>query len=125
MANTTKDNVLKIAPELSVITDDTIWDLILEDVKDHTAAVWGTNQEKAQRYLAAHLLTLAVSPFTGGISAASGGARTKEKVGEVEVNYKDVLSSLSDSNRYDTTKYGMIYNLIRRQSIVAINAVVV
>ena len=113
MANTTKEKVLLIAPELVTASDELIA-LILEDVAQSvSAAIFGTKQERAQRYLAAHLLTL-----SGAISSNAGkaGPVTAEKVGDVSTSYW--MLNLKDTNRYDETVYGRQYMAIRKSCIV-------
>lgn len=113
MSNTTSANVLAIAPELSGLPQDTI-DLILLDVADQvTEAVFGTKQEKAQRYLAAHLLTLIKQASEGGGKA---GPVVTEKTGDVSVTYAN--PAVTSQNRYDLTAYGQEYNNIRKGCVV-------
>jgi hypothetical protein len=115
--DTTKERVLTLAPELSVITDDDLWTMILEDVSLQVKYdVYGDNEERAQKYLAAHLLTLHVNASNGSASA-TGGVQ-KAKTGQVEASYADISKSLSDASRYDETSYGRQFMLIRKRSIV-------
>ena len=73
MSHTTKANVLLIAPELSVITNDDIWNLALADVQLFVSyAKFGNKQEIAERNLVAHFLTL--NTLSG--SAASSSSAT-------------------------------------------------
>lgn len=124
MSDTTTENIKGIAPELADFIDEAgnsdIVDLILEDVAAQIReAVYGTKQERAQRYLAAHFLTLINQGASGASSGASGPVE-KEKVGDVEIKYStSVLSNLSDVNRYDETKYGRVYMIIRRGCVLA------
>jgi hypothetical protein len=117
MSNTTKANVILIAPELSTGVDDALFDLILADVAlEVSSAGYGAKQEQAQRYLAAHYITLS----KGTEGAANSGAVKKEKVGEVEIEYSDGLSSVLSgikATRYDETKYGRIFKGISRTAI--------
>lgn len=113
MGNTTKANVLLIAPELAVVTDD-LFNLVLADVAlDITSGIYGARQERAQRYLVAHVLTL-----SGVISTSSkiAGPTTAEKVGDVSTS--SWALNLRDTNRYDETIYGRTFNLIRKSCIV-------
>ena len=117
MGNTTKEKVILIAPELSSVVDE-LFTLILADVAlEVSSASYGAKQEVAQRYLAAHYLTLSVGSAEG---SASAGSIKKEKVGEVEIEYsdslKDILSSIKAS-RFDETKYGRTFVSIRGTSI--------
>lgn len=119
MGNTTKVNVKLIAPELSTVTDE-LFDLILADVAlEVSSASFGAKQEQAQRYLAAHYLTISVGSAE---SSASSGSVKKEKVGEVEIEYsdslKDILSSIKAS-RFDETKYGRQFESVKRTAILS------
>ena len=114
--DTTKEKVLALASELSVIADDDLWTMILEDVASQiTYDVYGKNEERAQRYLAAHLLTLTVNASNGSASATGGTKRAKTH--RVEAEYSDLTSNISDANRYDETSYGRVFITIRKQSI--------
>ena len=119
MSDTTTENIEAIAPELKDFIGDScnkdLVELILEDVVAQIReAVYGSKQERAQRYLAAHLLTLIKQGSDGANSGASGPVE-KEKVGDVEIKYSTaVVSNLSDVNRYDETKYGRVYMIIRK-----------
>lgn len=117
MSNTTKENVILIAPELSVVSNE-LFTLILADVAlEVSSASFGAKQEQAQRYLAAHYLTISTGSAS---SSASAGSVKKEKVGEVEVEYsdslKDILSSIKAS-RFDETKYGRQFESVKRTAI--------
>ena len=124
MSDTTTENIEAIAPELKDFIGDScnkdLVELILEDVVAQIReAVYGSKQERAQRYLAAHLLTLIKQGSDGANSGASGPVE-KEKVGDVEVKYSTaVVSNLSDVNRYDETKYGRVYMIIRKGCVLA------
>lgn len=118
MGNTTKENVKLIAPELSTVTDE-LFNLILTDVAlEVSSASFGAKQEQAQRYLAAHYLTISVGSAE---SSASSGSVKKEKVGEVEIEYsdslKDILSSIKATSRFDETKYGRQFESVKRTAI--------
>ena len=124
MSNTNTDNIKAIAPELADFIDDScnkdLVELILEDVVAQIReAVYSSKQERAQRYLAAHLLTLIKQGSDGANSGASGPVE-KEKVGDVEIKYSTaIVSNLSDVNRYDETKYGRVYMIIRKGCVLA------
>ena len=124
MSDTTTKNIESIAPELKDFINDScnkdLVELILEDVAAQIRqAVYGTKQERAQRYLAAHLLTLINQGASGG-NSGTAGPLISEKVGDVENKYSDsVLSNLSDVSRYDETKYGRVYMLVRKGCVLA------
>ncbi len=115
MSDTTADNVALIAPELAefICGNDNLVDLILEDVAGQiTSAKYGSKEERAQRYLAAHFLSLA---FNASIGVGGSGAVESEKVGDVE--YKYGSNNFADASRYDETPYGRTYISIRRGCI--------
>ena len=115
MSATTKGNILKIAPELSAITDDDVWTLVLADVAEEVeSSVFGTKQEKAQRYLAAHYLTL-LKPDSSR-NPATAGLITAETSGKVSRSYG--LSQVKSRNRFDETSYGRVFNAIRRGLVI-------
>lgn len=124
MGNTTKANVKLIAPELASIADD-LFNLILADVAlEVSSAGFGAKQEVAQRYLAAHYLT--ISAGTAETSASAGSIK-KEKVGEVETEYsdslKDILTNIKATSRFDETKYGRQFESIKRTAILPLSVV--
>ena len=121
MSDTTRENVELIAPELSDMPDD-LWTLILEDALDWiTESAYGKKEEMAQRYWVAHTLTV-LKNTNGGDGSISKvvapGALTREKVSEVEKEYSDLMRNLNDANRYDTTPYGVAFNLIRNRCLI-------
>lgn len=120
MGNTTKDLVLIIAPELANITNNLLWDTILDDVaSDVTASVFGIKQERAQRYLAAHLLTL--SNPDSNINPLASGPITSERTGPLAVSY----GSISNINgELDSTNYGREFIRIRKGCIVGIRTII-
>lgn len=84
--------------------------IILEDVGNLSRDAFGTRYEEAQRYLAAHLLTLAAQQ-----SAMSPlGAVTSQSVGGVSISFG---SPRGGTNRLDSTKYGQRYNDLLRSSV--------
>ncbi len=94
MADTSKANILAIAAELSSVSDGT-FDLVLADVAlQITEAVFGARQEVAQRYLAAHRLTV----ING---TEKGGAVVSERTGDVATSY-----AAPGSDDYNETAYG-------------------
>jgi len=117
MGNTTKDLVLVIAPELADITNNSLWDTILADVADDVGiSAFGAKQERAQRYLAAHLLTL--SRLKNRNPHASGPI-TSEKTGPLAVSY----GSLSKNDgKLDSTVYGREFKRIRDSCIIGIRS---
>lgn len=92
--------------------------LVLADVARRvTAGAYGTFQEEAQRYLAAHLFTSIMDAYNAG--SGGGGAIKKERAGDHEREYMEISSRFEGFNRYDTTKYGQVYNAISKGAISA------
>ena len=115
MAATTQANVLIIAPEFSSVDAGT-WTLILADVATEVSnAVYGTRQEQAQRYLAAHYLTLINSS-----GKQCSGPVVAESVGQVSKVYAQSLVSKSD---YSSTVYGQTFLGIRKGCVVGFTVI--
>jgi len=76
---------------------DTLFDLILDDVKEElsTYGICTNYQEKAQRYLIAHLLTINNQSAIQGVS---------ESIGRASVTYAG--GDMFDPNMLKRTKYG-------------------
>ncbi len=108
MANTTKENVLKIAPELEN-TSIALFTLVLDDVSEMIGSCYGNKQEIAQRYLAAHFLTL-VSPEGQEV----GTGITQERLGDEDVSY----SRPEKWSSFNSTKYGIMYEMLAKRSVV-------
>ena len=122
MAATTADKISVIAPELKDFIDGNacIVALILADVSDEVKqGIFGAKQERAQRYLAAHYLTLS-NPAT---SSGSSGAVKKEKVGDVEKEYTDASKMKGSQVGYSETSYGRTYLQIRSGCLVGFRAI--
>lgn len=100
MANTTQANVLVIAPELSTV-GASVWTMVLADVAAEltTSTINGSYQEKAQRYLVAHLLTI----HNRNASAPAGAA--SESIARASVTYAH--GGLLDADFLRSTKYGV------------------
>ena len=122
MTATSKSNILSIAPELSTRADD-LFTMVLSDVSNQCGTEFGGRQEEAQRYLAAHLLTLcgnSTSVYAGGAS----GAATKQKTGDIEMSFGSISQMLgSNATRYDLTVYGQRYITIRKSSIASFSVI--
>ena len=87
MSDTTAKNVELIAPELAVFMcqNGDLVTLILEDVAGQiSSARYGAKEERAQRYLAAHFLSLA---YSASLGQGGSGPVEMEKVGDVQVKY--------------------------------------
>ena len=109
-ALTTLDNIKAITQDDANIqalvgTEDVVT-LVLNDVdKRVTEGVFGTATEQAQRYLAAHLLSLAFQPVGGR------GPLSSESIGGVSVSY--TLPYLNQKTVLGSTQYGLMYMEIR------------
>lgn len=102
MADTSKANVLILAPELSTIGSD-LFSMTLDDVAAELTVteIREDMQEKAQRYLTAHLLS---------VGKGAVGNFASQSVGRVSVSYSP--SSMFDVNQLQRTKYGLEFSRI-------------
>lgn len=115
MADTTRENVVAIAPHLDTVEDDPLFNLILDDAaRIITSSVYNDDEEMAQRYWVAHVLTQLQNSADGGANII------EEKVDRVEIKL-GALKGITDPNRFDTTPYGQQYNLIRKAHIMALH----
>ena len=115
MSDTTAKNIEFIAPELAVFIcqNGDLVTLILEDVAGQiSSSKYGAKEERAQRYLAAHFLSLA---HLSSLGRGGGGSIEADKVGDVEIKYGS--NNMADKSRYDETPYGRTYMTIRRGCI--------
>lgn len=115
MSDTTAKNVELIAPELAefICQNGDLVTLILSDVAGQiSSSKYGAKEERAQRYLAAHFLSLAYSSSQG---AGGSGPVEMEKVGDVQIKYG--ANNFMDASRYDETPYGRTYMTIKRGCI--------
>jgi len=120
MGNTTQANILLIAPELSAISDANIWALILADVTaDVISTTFGTKQEIAQRYLAAHRLTLSLPSNLRNPNVA--GPLSAESTGKVSRSYGK--GSYVGADRNDETSYGRMFNQIKRSRCIGFKVI--
>ena len=115
MASTTRDKVKLIAPELCGISD-ALFSLVLADVVVEVGTVFGRNQEKAQRYLAAHYLTLS-NPGNVSRDPNVVGAISEKKTGDESVSYGKPGFLTKSGSRYDSTSYGRVFESLKRSSI--------
>lgn len=122
MSLTTKANVLLIAPELSSITDDNIWNQYLADVdQEISASIFGNETERAARYLVAHYVSLYKSSLSGSVS---GGTLKRERVDEVEKEYYNPYpNNKFDKSGYGLTKYGIVFLSIRSRKVNAFSVI--
>jgi hypothetical protein len=105
MADTTQAQVLAIAPELAGVAAEA-WAVVLADVAlQVTEKVYGVKQELAQRYLAAHRLTLIAR-------SDKGGEVTSERTGDVSTSY-----AAAGAGDYSETVYGREFERIRRGTV--------
>ena len=116
MSDTTAKNVELIAPELAVFIcqNGDLVTLILSDVSGQvSSSKYGAKEERAQRYLAAHFLSLA---YSSSLGQGGSGPVEMEKVGDVQIKYG--ANNFMDASRYDETPYGRTYMTIKRGCIV-------
>ena len=84
--------------------------LVMTDVGRISAQAFGASYEEAQRYLAAHLLTVAAQEQAN----TPLGPVTAQSVGGVSVSFG---SPTGGTTRYDSTKYGQRYKQLSRSTI--------
>jgi hypothetical protein len=113
MANTNRNNVLLIAPELSGVSQDLIT-LVLADVAIEVGTIFGRKQEQAQRYLAAHYLTLS-NPCNVSRNPNVSGPISQMKTGDESVSYGG--GKVKNPSRYDETSYGRMFESIKRTCV--------
>ena len=111
MSDTTQSRVLAIAPELSEASAEA-WDIVLEDVAGQVGGNWGAKQEIAQRYLAAHRLTLI-------LHTEKGASVTSERTGDVATTY-----ATPSADDYSETVYGREFERIRKGAIAGFMTVI-
>lgn len=115
--DTSKANILLIASALSTLSDS-IFTLVLADVaREVTYDAYGANEEQAQRYLAAHYLTIIKD--SAALGTGSAGSLTRIKTGDVENEFgSSGFGTLPDYSRFDTTSFGRVFMSIKKRSIV-------
>lgn len=105
---TTKADILLIAPEFALVSDDT-FNLAISDA-DMLVGDFGNKTDIAKRYFAAHCLAV----WTAS-SAAAGGAVSSESAGRVKISY--AVPSI-DAGWLALTKYGqMVLELTKRKKV--------
>ncbi|MCK5605467.1 DUF4054 domain-containing protein [Candidatus Pacearchaeota archaeon] len=112
MADTTKENVWLIAPEFKC-TSPAIIVLVLEDVSGMVGSSYGKKEEIAQRYLAAHLLTLLAEEGETGVRTGI----MQERLGDESVTY----SKPDKWSSFNSTKYGIMYEMLAKRSVPTAN----
>ena len=118
MGDTTKANVLLLAPELKDKAGfDDLYELLAADVRaEITEAIYGSQQERAQRYMVAHLATL--SGVSLSVPPNAAGPIEVQKVGDVWATYK--ASAITDGvTRLDETRYGRIFTTINKATVMS------
>jgi len=126
MANTTKAKVLLIAPELANLTDplDETWDQILIDVvQDTPSSIYGGFQERAQRYLAAHYLSIIYRTQQGDATNAAGGV-VMDKNGDVIKQYASPTKMGKVMSPFEETSYGKQFLEIRKKCTIGFSVVI-
>jgi hypothetical protein len=116
MSNTTWSNVSIIYPAASGMSIDA-QSMILSDVAlECTQATWGTAQEKAQRYLAAHLAAMMLKR-----DHLNSGSISGKTVGDISINYS--TPAWNDPSRYDESDFGREYRNMIRGRVVAFRVI--
>ena len=106
MADTTKANILIIAPELSTVSDDAFTLIIADAAREFTEDEYGDNEEVVQRWWCAHMLTISNNPSGSGIGS---GPVKRERVDDVEIEYDNNTSGASAELGYNSTRYGRTF----------------
>jgi hypothetical protein len=101
-----------MAPELSNVPQDLVA-LVLDDVAIEVGTIFGRKQEQAQRYLAAHYLTLS-NPCNVSRNPNVAGPISQMKTGDESVSYD---GNIKNPTRYDETSYGRRFESIKRSCI--------
>lgn len=125
--NIDSDTDLYMLTSISQISrrGELLFDLVLEDVAIVCTEEWfKTEQERAQRYLTAHILTVLQDAGIDTSNTRSAGDIIKERVNEVELWYSDgatdKIVNLGDTDLL-STPYGKTFLEIRsRRSMVFI-----
>jgi hypothetical protein len=81
--------------------------------------VWGANAKYATALLTAHMLASTGHSPSGGMGGSAGGALTGESVGDLSRNYSAVGVAGSGDQELMTTRYGMEFVALRRETICA------
>lgn len=118
MGNTTKGNVLMIAPQFKDLEGfNDLYALVAADVAESiTTKIYGSQQERAQRYMIAHLITLS-GVFLSSNGTQAAGPITADKSGDISVSYGAMRSFAGDPQRLDETVYGRVFMTIRVRTI--------
>ncbi len=77
-----------------------------------TSTAYGTSQQIAQTYMAAHILTEMLDTSGGGGS----GLVTMERVDDVERHY-DVTTANTSGSDFSRTKYGRIFLQLEKKVV--------
>lgn len=81
------------------------------------SSVWGNNTAYATALLAAHMI--ASTGGSGGMGGAAGGILTSETVGDLSRGYSPVGEQGSGDAELRTTRYGIEFVALRRETVVA------
>jgi hypothetical protein len=119
MAAWTRDDVKNIAPEFGVASDQVLDRYIAWASSEVNEDVHGARAARAGALLTAHLLTVLPYGVSGSntSSSQSAGPVVRERVGDVEVQYSDPSSSISQaitSAGLGQSKYGVEYSRLVR-----------
>lgn len=112
---TTKADILKIAPELSSVSDDTFSFFITEAGRYINQAAWGEKANFAHALYTAHLLTMS---SRGASSQGAAGPVTAMKLGEASINFGQINLSGNDAI-LGTTTYGSQFLSLRKTLVIS------
>lgn len=77
-------------------------------------SVWGAAAQYATALLTAHMI--AAGGGAGGSGGAAGGALSSESVGDLSRSFSTVGSAGTGDQEYMTTRYGIAYVELRRET---------
>lgn len=105
------------AEDVVAVNNDTRFNLLLNDVElqvtEKDPFRFGVEQERAQRYLLAHLLTLATSGEDD--DSSSYGDIKKETIGDISYTYATPSSYTTPEEYYNSTVYGRVFYSIQQR----------
>lgn len=108
------DDVLAVAPELSVTAAATQTVVLAQVEIEIDAEVWGDYADMGRRLLAAHYGTIFTPGLSGG--GATAGPVTSETLGPMSRSYATATSSNVPAE-LGRTKYGIEYYRLMRKAV--------
>lgn len=119
MSSTIRGIIRRIAPEFADVSayPDATLDLWIADAQlDVPASKFGLNADRAVAYYTAHLMTQGSSS-----TSVSGGAVSKEKVGDVEITYSTSASASSGAGDKYYDMYLQLAKKLTRMGPIVLN----